>query len=251
MKSSAIYSPYTALTLKTVGVVMIVSSLLDFIILAIPFNPLRTEWQIGFVTQLVDRGIIPMVGIALLVAGHWIANASGASPTESRSAVQDLRFWAFILASLLGLLFLVLVPLHFNNIRMQSNQALEQINKKASTLETQLENQSKQVDALVKDPQKLSELDKAIESGRVQGEQLVRLQALKQQLQTFKQDPQSLNQQVEQAQTKIRGERLEAEKQTRTGALKLGLRTGLNSLLLAIGYIVIGWTGFRSLGNSR
>jgi TolA-binding protein len=114
-----------------------------------------------------------------------------------------------------------------------------------------LENQSKQVDALVKDPQKLSELDKAIASGRVQGEQLVRLQALKQQLQTFKQDPQSLNQQVEQAQTKIRGERLEAEKQTRTGALKLGLRTGLNSLLLAIGYIVIGWTGFRSLGNSR
>jgi predicted nucleic acid-binding Zn-ribbon protein len=134
---------------------------------------------------------------------------------------------------------------------MQSNQALEQISKKASTLETQLDNQSKQVDALVKDPQKLSELDKAIASGQVQGEQLARLQALKQQLQSFKQDPQTLNQQVEQAQTKIRSERLAAEKQTRTGALKLGLRTGLNSLLLAIGYIVIGWTGFRSLGNSR
>jgi hypothetical protein len=252
MKSSSVYSPFTALALKIVGLIMILSSLLDYIILAIPspgVSPLKSEWQLALTSQLVDRGIIPMVGIALLVTGYWIANSVGAS--EAKSSVQDLRFWAFILSSLLGLIFLLLVPLHFNNIRLQSDAALKQINQRATQAETQLDNQTKQVDALVKDPQKHSELDKAIASGRVQGEQLVRLQALKQQLQTFKQDPQSLNQQVEQAQTKIRGERLEAEKQTRTGALKLGLRTGLNSLLLAIGYIVIGWTGFRSLGNSR
>jgi hypothetical protein len=251
MKSSSVYSPFTALALKIVGLIMILSSLLDYIILAIPspgVSPLKSEWQLALTSQLVDRGIIPMVGIALLVTGYWIANSVGAS--EAKSSVQDLRFWAFILSSLLGLIFLLLVPLHFNNIRLQSDAALKQINQRATQAETQLDNQTKQVDALVKDPQKLSELDKAIQSGQVKGPQLAQLQALREQLNTFKQDPKALNQQVEAAQTQIRSGRLEAEKRARSEALKLGLRTGLSSLLLAIGYIAIGWTGLRNLGGA-
>lgn len=251
MKSSSVYSPFTALALKIVGLIMILSSLLDYIILAIPspgVSPLKSEWQLALTSQLVDRGIIPMVGIALLVTGYWIANSVGAS--EAKSSVQDLRFWAFILSSLLGLIFLLLVPLHFNNIRLQSDAALKQINQRATQAETQLDNQTKQVDALVRDPQKLSELDKAIQSGQVKGPQLAQLQALREQLNTFKQDPKALNQQVEAAQTQIRSGRLEAEKRARSEALKLGLRTGLSSLLLAIGYIAIGWTGLRNLGGA-
>jgi hypothetical protein len=239
------YSPFTALTLKVVGLIMIVSSLLDFIILAIPFDPLKREWQLGLTTQLVDRGIIPLVGIGFLVAGYWVSSSMGGSQTEQK--LQDLRFWAFLISSLLGLIFLLLVPLHFNNIRLQSNQEIAQINQRATQAEAQLDEQTNQVNALVKNPQGLAELDRAIASGRVPGEQLQRLQAIKQQLQTFKQDPEALKKQVEAAQTQIRSRKLEAEKQTRTGALKAGLRTGLSSLLLAIGYILIGWTGLRSL----
>lgn len=248
MKSGSLYSPFAALTLKTVGLIMIVSSLLDYIILAIPFNPLQREWQLALTTQMVDRGVVPLVGIALLVAGYWMSNDSGAS--DARSPALDLRLWAFLLASLLGLIFLILVPLHFNNIRLQSNQAIQRISQQATQAETQLQSQTQQIDALVKDNQRLTELERAIASGQVQGEQLARLQALRQQLQAFKQDPQSLNKQVEAAQTQIRSGKLEAEKRARTEALKLGLRTGLSSLLLAIGYSVIGWTGLRSLGGA-
>jgi hypothetical protein len=250
MQSSPAYSPFTALTLKVVGLIMIVSSLLDFIILAIPFEPLKPEWQLGFTTQIVDRGIIPMVGLALLVAGYWVGNSSGGSSTEPKSSVQDLRFWAFLLSSLLGLIFLLLVPLHFINISKQSGEALKQIDQKASQAEVQLDTQTKQVDAIVKDPQKLSELERAIESGQVQGEQLARLQALREQLQTFKKDPKTLKQQVEAAQTQIRSGKLKAQDRAKTEALKLGLRTGLSSLLLAVGYSAIGWTGLRSLGGT-
>ena len=250
MHSSPAYSPFTALTLKVVGLIMIVSSLLDFIILAIPFKPLDRAWQLGFTTQIVDRGIIPMVGIALLVAGYWIGNSIGGSSTEPKSSVQDLRFWAFLLSTLLGLIFLLLVPLHFINISKQSDEALKQITQKASQAEVQLETQTKQVDAIVKDPQKLSELERAIESGQVQGEQLARLQALREQLQTFKKDPKALNAQVDTAKTQIRSGKLEAENRAKTEALKLGLRTGLSSLLLAVGYSAIGWTGLRSLGGT-
>ncbi|MBD0301606.1 MAG: hypothetical protein ICV85_05355, partial [Tolypothrix sp. T3-bin4] len=121
--------------------------------------------------------------------------------------------------------------------------------QKATQAETQLQAQTQQVDALIKDPQRLSELEKAIASGQVQGEQLTRLQALRQQLDTFKKDPKALSQQVDAAKKQISKGKEEAENRARTEALKLGLRTGLSSLFLAIGYIVVGWTGLRSLGS--
>lgn len=248
MKSSAVYSPFTALALKIVGLIMIVSALLDYIILAIPFNPVQREWQLTFTTQVVDRGIIPMVGIALLLAGYWVSSSVGA--LERKPAIRDLRFWVLILSSLLGLVYLLLVPLHFNNIRAQSNQALQQIEQQAGQAETQLEAQSQQIDALIQNPDRISELDRAIESGQVQGEQLARLQTIRQQLETFKQNPEALNQQLEQAQNQIRSGKQEAAQKARVEALKLGLRTGLSSLLLAIGYIALGWIGLRSLGNA-
>ena len=228
---------------------MIVSSLLDFIILAIPFEPLKPEWQFGFTTQMVDRGIIPMVGIAFLLVGYWISSNMGMSSSEPRSVVTDLRFWALILAIVLGLIFLLLVPLHFKNVGVQSTQALEQISQRADQAEKELKTQTDQVSALVKDPKRFEELEKAISGGQVQGEQLQRLQAIRDQLQAIKQDPKALNTRIEQAQTQIRTGKLDAEKQARTAALKSGLRTGISSLLLAIGYSVIGAMGLRSLGN--
>jgi hypothetical protein len=62
MKSSPVYSPFTALALKVVGLIMIVSSLVDYIFLAIPLNAGQRAWQLAYVGQLVDRGILPMVG---------------------------------------------------------------------------------------------------------------------------------------------------------------------------------------------
>ncbi|MCA1994244.1 MAG: HpsJ family protein [Coleofasciculus sp. S288] len=254
MKSSPAYAPFTALTLKVVGLILIVSSLLDYIILAIPFNPLQRAWQIGFTEQVVNQGIIPMVGIAFLVAGAWIGNVGGAS-SESRSSVGA---WAFVLSSLLGLIFLLLVPLHFNNVAQESNAALQQVSQRATQAEAQLEARAGQISALVKDPkglaqlkQQLSELDQAIETGRVPPEQQNQAQAYRQLLQTITQNPsKAISQELEAAQTKLRSGKLELEKQAKTRALKSALKTGLSSLLLAIGYIVIGWMGLRNSGGS-
>ncbi|MEW6496732.1 MAG: HpsJ family protein [Cyanobacteriota bacterium] len=245
MTSSPIYSPFTALALKVVGLIMIVSSLLDYIFLAIPFNPGQRAWQLALTTQLVDRGILPMVGIAFLLVGYWISNSMGA-PSARKPLVQDLRFWALLLSSILGLIFLLLVPLHINNVVQQSNEAFKQINQGASQAQSLLEAQTKQVDELVKDPQRLSELEKAINSGQVQGQQLAQLQALRDKLNTFKKDPKALNQEVGAAQERITREKQQKESQARTETLKIGLRTSLSSLFLAIGYIAIGWSGLRS-----
>src|SRR4028119_1693995 len=94
--NSPAFSPFTALTLKVVGIILIVSSVVNYIVMTIPFNPQDRQWQVSFTNQLVDRGILPMVGIAFLVAGSWIGNIAAVSETN-RKIWQDLRFWAFLL----------------------------------------------------------------------------------------------------------------------------------------------------------
>ncbi len=237
---------FTPLALKIVGVIVILSSLFDYILLLLPFNPTDKIWQLSTTGQLVDRGIIPLVGIAFLMAGYWMSSSAGTAPAP-RPFWQSLRFWTFLLSSFLGLVFLLLVPLHLLNISTQQSVALTRINQEASAYEAQLQNQLQQVDALLKNEQKLKELDQTINGGQVQGEQLARLQNLKEQLQKFKQDPKALNQQLEEAQTKIRSQKLQAEQKAKQEALKSAVRTGASSLLLAVGYIAIGWTGLMSM----
>ncbi len=236
---------------------MIVSSLLDYIILAIPFKALDEAWMANFTTQIVDRGIIPMVGIALLLAGYWIGSSLSGGSSEPRSLVQDLRFWALILSSILGLIFLLLIPLYARNIQVQSTKALQRIDEQAKVAETQLESQAQQFDALLKNPDQLGQVEQrltqqlqaATQSGQVPPEQLAQAQDFMQQLEALKKNPKALTQRVAERQTEIRSKQLEAKNQAQTEALKLGIRTGLSSLLLAIGYSLIGWMGLRSLGN--
>ncbi|NEQ24046.1 MAG: hypothetical protein F6K28_33960 [Microcoleus sp. SIO2G3] len=40
-----------------------------------------------------------------------------------------------------------------------------------------------------------------------------------------------------------------AQQTARLSSLKSGLSTGLSSLLLAIGFSVVGWSGLRSIGE--
>ncbi|AFZ12858.1 hypothetical protein Cri9333_1978 [Crinalium epipsammum PCC 9333] len=240
---------FAPLALKLVGAILILSSLLDYIVLLFPFNPTDKAWQLNTTSQLVDRGIIPLLGIALLIAGYWMSSRD--NDRVAGKPWQDLRFWALLLSSFLGLIFLLLVPLHLSNSNAQKDLAIQQINQEASQAETQLQGQLQQVEVLAKDERRLKELDQAINSGQVQGEQLARLTALREQLQKFKQDPKALNQQLETLRTQIRSRKLDAETKANQQAFKLGIRTALSSLLLAVGYIALGWTGLRSIGFSQ
>ncbi|MEP0759325.1 MULTISPECIES: HpsJ family protein [unclassified Coleofasciculus] len=246
--------------LKLVGVILIVSSLVDYAVFLIPPNRPSgvddpqwrlnfLQWQQGVTGQLIDRGVIPMVGLALLFAGYWIDNNSGVA----RKGWEDIvRIGALILSVILGLSFLLPVPLlNINSLRLLNQEAVARINQRATQVETQIASQSAQVTALLEDSKKLAELDQALKSGQVQGEQQARLQALKDQLQKLKQDPKALNAQVDAAKTQVRGGKLEAQKQAQGELLKTSIRNGLSSLLLAIGYLSIAALGLTGSGGSR
>ena len=241
-------SPLAALSLKLVGIVTILASLLDFIVLLVPLDLLNRQWQIATTTQLVDRGIVPLVGITLILTGEWIESYVLTGPRR-RNLLTDSRFWASLLAALLGLVFLLLAVLHPNNVLATRNQALEQINSEASQAEAQLEERfSQQRNELGALLQNESQLQQAIESGQVPQEQIPILQQLQD-------NPEGVNQFLEQqlgsarqqVQTEIGTRRQEAEKRVNLEAWKSGIRIALSSLMLAVGYSIIGWTGLRRL----
>ncbi|HBK97563.1 MAG TPA: hypothetical protein DD001_09640 [Microcoleaceae bacterium UBA10368] len=262
------FSSVAARTLKVVGIILILSALLDCIVLSLPgetSDMINRGWQLAAATQIVDRGIIPLMGIALLMTGFWVDSSTGVS-IERRNFWLDLRFWALLISSLLGLIYLLLVPVHLNNTRLELKEALVQVDREAGQAEGQLEAQMKseqfktqieqlksqrrsQIGALLQDEGKMAQ---ALNSPEVPKE-------LKAVLRDSKNDPKALDKFLEQqaqelpnqARNEIRTRKQQKEKELRTRSRNSSLQTGISSLLLAIGYITVGWTGLRSMGMLR
>ncbi|MEM6867826.1 MAG: HpsJ family protein [Cyanobacteria bacterium P01_F01_bin.3] len=245
-------SPLAAISLKLVGAITIAASLIDFITLLFPPNFGNIAWQLATVTSLVDRGIVPLVGIALLFAGYWIDTSIGKT-TRRSSLVQDARFWICLLSCLLGLIFILTTVFHPNNVRIQSRDALSQVETDAeqataeleSRLNADLSQRKAQIDALLQDE---DQLQAAIDSGSLDEAQLA-------QIERFRSNPQELDsfltsqvtEAEEQLKIRIGEQKQDATQQLRAEALKATVRVTLSSLLLAIGYTFIGWSGLRRL----
>ncbi|MDB9511389.1 HpsJ family protein [Kamptonema animale CS-326] len=261
-------SSMAARTLKVVGIILILSAVFDCLILSIPSESsdfLTRGWQIALTTQVVDRGILPMTGIALLFTGFWVDSSSGIVQ-EPRNIGLDLRFWVILFSSLVGLFYLLVVPVHLNNTRLEVTESLAQIDREATAAENQLNAQlssdqfktqieqlksqrRSQITSVLGDEQKLQEV---LQNPQTPPE-------LKKLLQEAKSNPKALetflDQQAQslptQAIKEITTRKQQKEKEIRTRSRNSSLQTGINSLLLAIGYITIGWTGLRSMGILR
>jgi hypothetical protein len=248
-------SAFTSLSLKIIGLILIISSLLDYIILAIPLQITETQWQIGFATRIVDLGVIPMVGMAFMLAAFWIDGQG-----DGRGSFGGgLKLPMFIIASFLGLLFLLIVPLHLNNLKTLSASALERIQQGATVSESQVQTIIQNINTLAQNPQQLNEQIQRGEQiiASAQGQQVSpqdqrRLQEVVIQTELLKQiqaakTPEEKEQSIENTlQTQLRDQKLELEGKAKTEAFKGGLKTGLSSLMLAIGYGAIGALGLKS-----
>ncbi|MCU0523642.1 MAG: HpsJ family protein [Elainella sp. Prado103] len=238
--------------LKIAGLVITLAALFDMLIIPMPYQIGDQQWQIDVITSLVDRGIVPLVGIVLFLTGYGIAGMNG----ESRSLWQDPRFWACLLASVLGLVYVLAFPLHLYNVGQANKTAIEAVNEQASQAETEL-NQRIQTE-IESRRQQIAQLLTASESQLnqlVQGGQLTQEQSnlVKQ----FKADPSKVEpflkkQEADlqsQLKTEIGASRERAQDSRKTQDLKSGLRVGIGSLLLAIGFMTVGWAGLRNLRN--
>ncbi len=254
-------SGFTSLCLKLIGVVFILSSLLDYLTLAIPLNWQSSQWQISLVTSIVDRGVVPLVGIAFILVGYWIDSLN--APISGKLSRFDLRVPTYVLATILGLVFLLMVPLHLNNLNQAKVDALAQINQGAGEGANQIQAFLSQIDQLSQNPERLNQqiqqLNQVVESGEVQGrnlnpqqiEQLRQQRSQLEQLRDLSKNPTEYKNRIDeltkQLQTQLIDRRKQAETQAKTQALKQSLRVGLSSLMLAIVYSAVGWIGFRMI----
>jgi hypothetical protein len=244
--------------LRVVGYILIISSLLDYITLLVTANFQDKQSLALAITQLVDRGVIPMIGLALAIAGAWLeANATG---TDRAKPFTSLKFWALVISGLLGLLFLMAVPVHFNNTANAADDAVKAMNLKADGAKDQLARQVEQQKVgygqLVKDPakidEKIKEIDEALATNRIPPEDLPQAQQAQKDLKELKANPGSLDAKIKEASDKaliqIRDKQQKQEQQIRGEAMKINVKTGLSSLLLAIGYTLISWVGLADMG---
>jgi hypothetical protein len=243
MQTTSSPSLLVSRTLKTVGVVIILATLLDIAIAAIPYSFLDRQWQIGFTTQLVDRGIVPMVGLVLFLTGSWIeSNADG-----DRQGFQTLSKTVVVaLSTFLCVIYLILFPTHLGNVRWSNAQAVEQINQRATQAEaelgnrltTEVENQRAQITQLLgATDEQLTQLIDNNQLSKEQADLIRKFKANPKEVEPF------LNKRIEetkaQLQTQVGTEKAQAEKTAQTEALKSGLRIGISSLLLAAGFGII------------
>ncbi|HIK17264.1 MAG TPA: hypothetical protein IGS53_18515 [Leptolyngbyaceae cyanobacterium M33_DOE_097] len=229
--------------LKVAGGVTLLLYLMDLISLLLGARFQEYAWILEFTTRAVDRGFIPLIGIALLFTGFWLEGNGDEGATNN---FKGVKLAVFLIASLLGLFFLGLVPLHVSTTQVAQTEELNRIGDRVKQVEAQLNNQvQQQLNA------QLGALDQAIASGQLPAEQLKQAKAQQAKLKKFQSDPKALEAEIAPERDKklgeIRGEQQKAESQVRQNALRSGLRIGLGSLLLAASYAAVGWTGLRRM----
>lgn len=257
----------TSRAMKVIGIILILSFLVDILILSLPPKPTDNLWLVELITGSVDRGIVPLVGLGMLLAGHWVDSFDDSSPSGI-----DLRFPALILSAILGFVFLIFFPLHLNSIKQISDRRIEQIENRAQQAETQVQAQLQQVQARLNTDQVKAQIEKQKAQAKAQLTELLKdeekyKQALerpnisereKELLKQLKTDPKALDafiaeqsdptRPANQRRDQIRREKEAAVNAAKQTAWKSGLRVSISSLLLSIGYIIIGWTGLKSKG---
>ncbi|MBW4465995.1 MAG: HpsJ family protein [Pegethrix bostrychoides GSE-TBD4-15B] len=247
MKTSSLFTqPYNALILKAVGVVLIIGTLLDYLVMLVPPNFLDSTWLAALIKEYVSRGTVPLLGIAVLFLGVWLDRDPDAVGTD-----RPLPTAAFLLSALLGLLFLVMAPLYFNSSRLTSAAQTRQINEQAAQAQRQLnsliDQQQQRVSSIISNKTQLAQLEQQLDSLELPADQQAQLQQIKTTLEQVKSDPKALEQEAAKARTEglqqIETRQKEALTQLQSGLKRDRIYTTLASLLFAAGYAAIAWTG--------
>lgn len=234
--------------LKLAGVILFFVSVVNIVLLFFPLKLGDVEWQVQFTSQMVEQGIIPVLAIALMFCAYGLEDLAGVSADDTQSKFNSLKFWVYLISAILGVIYLLLIPVHVSSVSAASNQTIEQANKEAEQakkqVSEQLQLQQTQMTDLLQNNQKLEEY---VASQQLTQEELERLEQFKKNPDALKLQATALN---EQFKRDIEERRRQTETKSKQGSFKSNVRIGLTSLLLASCYLTIGWSGLRE-GKSR
>lgn len=249
MKTGSLFAqPYQALLLKVVGLALIVSTLLDYLVLVAPPSWEDSAWLTSLIKEYMSRGAVPLLGMALLVLGVWLDRDGLNRDADLGGRLPKATFF---LSALLSLLFVVMAPLYFISKGVTSSAQIQQINDQAKQQQQQfsdfVDQQLQRVNSLLSNKAELAEQEQYLDSLDLSAEQEAQRQKIKAELAKVKSDPKALEQKA--AKAREQGKQ-EVETAQQAALVKLQselwrdrIYIPISSLLLAAGYAAIAWTG--------
>jgi hypothetical protein len=232
----------TSLALKTASMVLIVSTIVDIVFTLLPYQLSDGRWWAAATSELVNRGLLPLVGIVFWLIADWIETVSKeASGRGSGNLTKGIT----ALALLLGVAFLAIVPYQAWTGNSERDKAMTANKEQVAKLETRIKQELSIISDKTKIQQQIAEWDKLIKEGKIQGQDLAKIKSDKANLEQMASDPAKVKAKSDEVMTNIRKQQQEAEGQATALMWKTGIRTALASLLLSAGYSFIGLTGLR------
>ncbi len=246
-------SSYASHLLKLAGILLILGIVVDYLTLAFPPNFLDNEWLANLIDQFVGRGVVPLLGLALLFWGMWMDDSI------NRGNARKLLTPAVLLAAGFGVMFLLFTPLYFNSNRLVSAASSQVINKEAETAAQQLDRQltmrQGQVNALLSNREQAARLDAELQNDQVTSADKAQLQELKETLDRVKNDPKLLASEVAKARAagikQIEERQSQAKSSLQEEMRRARLRITSVSFVLAVGYLMVGWTGLGVMKGNQ
>ncbi len=228
----------TSLVLPLVGIVLILTFVFDFTVRLFGLDFSKPDLLLNLLNELIDRGVIPLIGLALVSAGFWFNKAltrpsiDPASPAAS--PLGSPQFWTFVFASLLGLLFLLLVPIHFSTSGQTVNAAITRADQQEAQMKFDIQQKQQNINQVLASGQ----LDQLIQQKNLPAQDLALLQELKK-------DPKAFDKQAAQGLSEMTAKKKQALDQVNKEISIMRWRAEVRSILLALGFVAIGWTGLR------
>jgi hypothetical protein len=253
--SQAYSNFYTSLVLKFAGLVVILGALVDLLVLAIPGNFLNGEWTAQLITDLIDRGSVPMLGLAMIFIGVWLDRTVGIDGGRSSRLLKP----SLILAFLLSVTFFIAAPLYFSSSRSASATETRTVNSQAAQTERQLDAQLEErrtlVKAILSDSDRRATLNREVKNPNLTVDQRNELQQLKSIVDNVDKDPTMLEKEMTEAR-KVAKETLDQQlkafkNQLSSSTQQARIRIIVSSVILSVGYFAIGWTGFAPTGGFK
>ena len=229
--------------MKLAGIILVLFTIINYFLLIFTIKTGDTNWSLNFTTIIVEEGIIPILGIALMFCAYGFEEILGLAPPQPKLRWNSIKFWVYLLSFFFGIIFLLIIPLHISNAVAVSNEAVETANKTAKEekeiLEQRLEEQKNIIGDMLRNQPKL---DAFIKKRQLSEEQIANLAK-------FKNNPNAFKVKVEEVRSTLT-QRIDSKQQqeiqkSQLSAFHSSLKICLTSLLLASCYLTIGWSGFR------
>lgn len=267
MKAALSPTAYAAMSLKLVGGLMIVGSIVDCLLLMVPPNFLDQVWLSALIRDWILRGTVPLIGFALLLLGSWAEVTAGSmapkrSGHKQKSAQSRSTTIAVFLALCYSILFVLLIPLYFNSSRLASAVETRQMNEQAAEaqqeLSDRLNERREQINLLLSDNSRRRELQAQVKNAdannplqtQFSAEQRTELQQMLELAERVANNPSVLEQELGKARQagleQIKAQQQQEWNRITAATRRLRIHTIVMALLLSIGYGTIAWTGMNT-----